>query len=130
MFARLKNFDLYRRIPKDLTESSTHSSVLSVCAALFMLVLFVAELWSFLTVNYQSNIVVDPSSDQLLRINFNLTVMDMPCEYAMIDVVDVLGTRNDNVTLNINKWQVDESGIRRNYEGRNVEQGEFYLSMC
>lgn len=40
----------------------------------------------------------------------------------MIDVVDVLGTRNDNVTVNINKWQVDESGIRRGYEGRNPEQ--------
>jgi hypothetical protein len=48
--------------------------------------------------------------------------MDMPCEFAIIDVVDVLGTRYENVTKNINKWQVDESGVRRNYEGRNVEQ--------
>lgn len=69
-----------------------------------------------------TNIVIDPNTESLLRINFNITVLDMPCEYATIDVVDVLGSRNDNVTLNINKWQVDEMGIRRNYEGRNLEQ--------
>ncbi len=33
-----------------------------------------------------------------------------------------MGTRNENVTKNINKWQVDENGIRKNYEGRNREQ--------
>eukprot|EP00607_Mallomonas_marina_P001957 CAMPEP_0182428972 /NCGR_PEP_ID=MMETSP1167-20130531/25169_1 /TAXON_ID=2988 /ORGANISM="Mallomonas Sp, Strain CCMP3275" /LENGTH=386 /DNA_ID=CAMNT_0024612237 /DNA_START=330 /DNA_END=1490 /DNA_ORIENTATION=+ len=48
--------------------------------------------------------------------------MDMPCEFATIDVVDVLGTRNDNVTKNINKWQLDARGVRKNYEGRNREQ--------
>ncbi len=122
MWARIKDFDLYRKIPKDLTESSTVSTILSLCAALFMLVLFVAELWAFLTIHYETNIIIDPGTDSLLRINFNITVLDMPCEYATIDVVDVLGTRNDNVTLNVNKWQVDENGVRRNYEGRNVQQ--------
>lgn len=46
----------------------------------------------------------------------------MPCEYAVVDVVDILGTRNDNVTKNINKWKVDSFGIRQTYEGRNIEQ--------
>jgi thiol-disulfide isomerase/thioredoxin len=122
MWARIKDFDLYRRIPKDLTETSTHSTILSVCAALFMLVLFIAELWAFLTINLQTNIIIDPNTDNSLRINFNITVLDMPCEYASIDVVDVLGTRRDNVTFNINKWQVDENGIRQGYEGRNLQQ--------
>ena len=48
--------------------------------------------------------------------------MDIPCEYAIIDVIDVLGTRKDNITKNINKWQVDAKGVKRNYEGRNMEQ--------
>jgi thiol-disulfide isomerase/thioredoxin len=122
MFSRLKDFDLYRKIPKDLTETSTLSAGLSVCAAIFMLVLFVAELWSFLTLNFATNIILDPNTDTLLRINFNITVLDIPCEYAVIDVVDVLGTRKDNLTVNINKWQVDENGLRQNYEGRNLEQ--------
>ena len=106
MFSKLRDYDLYRKIPKDLTETTLHGSVLSICACIFMLSLFVAELWAFLTLQIVSNVVIDPNTDTLLRINFNITVMDMPCEYATIDVVDVLGSRYDNVTRNINKWQV------------------------
>ena len=124
MFSRFKDIDFYRKIPKDLTESSTHGSVLSLCAAVFMLVLFIAELWAFLTTQITTNIIVDPNTETQLRINFNITMLDMPCEFVAIDVVDVLGTRRDNVSLNINKWQVDENGIRRGYEGRNIEQRE------
>jgi thiol-disulfide isomerase/thioredoxin len=122
MFSRLKDFDFYRKIPKDLTETSALSAGLSLCAAVFMLVLFIAELWAFLTLSISTNIVLDPNTDKLLRINFNITVLSIPCEYAVVDVVDVLGTRKDNVSVNINKWQVDENGLRRNYEGRNLEQ--------
>ena len=46
----------------------------------------------------------------------------MPCEFATIDVKDVLGTRQDNVTKNINKWQVDETGIKSAYGALNHEQ--------
>ena len=119
---RLKDFDFYRTVEKELTHSSTHGSVLSLCASVFMLILFIAELWAFLSTSIASNVVIDPNTDSQLRINFNITVLDLPCEFAVIDVVDVLGTRSDNVTKNINKWQIDESGARRNYEGRNTEQ--------
>lgn len=122
MWTRFKDFDLYRKVPKDLTESTTPSTVLSLCAALFMLILFIAELWAFLTVHWETNVVIDDNLDNQLRINFNITVFDVPCEYLSLDIVDVLGTRNDNVTLNVNKWQVDEHGMRRNYEGRNTQQ--------
>lgn len=122
MINKLKEFDLYRRIPKDLTEASTHGSILSICASIFMLVLFVAELWAFLSTQTTTNIVIDSHSDNLLQINFNITVLDMPCEYATIDVIDVLGTRENNVTKNVLKWQIDENGIRQGYHGHNVEQ--------
>lgn len=122
MLSKLKEFDFYRKIPKDLTETTFHGSILSVCASVFMLVLFIAELWAFLSSQVVTNVIIDPNTDSQLRINFNITVLDIPCEYLTIDVVDVLGTKKDNVTRNVNKWKVDEAGFRRNYEGRNTEQ--------
>ena len=92
-----------------------------------MLIVFVAELWSFMSLQLATNIIIDPNVDTLLKINFNVTVLDMPCEFATIDVVDVLGTRNDNVTKNINKWQIDSAGFRRNYAGRNREQPDLQI---
>lgn len=41
---------------------------------------------------FHSAVMIDPSSNDLLRINFNITVLDVPCEFAAIDVVDVLGS--------------------------------------
>jgi protein disulfide-isomerase-like protein len=122
MFSKLREFDFYRRIPKDLTEASTHGSILSICASIFMVVLFALELSSFLSVKYTSSVGIDTSTEAMLRINFNITMLDLPCEFATIDVVDVLGSRFDNVTKNINKWQIDSEGVRRNYAGRNREQ--------
>jgi thiol-disulfide isomerase/thioredoxin len=122
MLNKLKEYDFYRRIPKDLTETTTHGSVLSLMAIVFMATLFFAELTSYLSIDYTSNVVVDPNMDNLLRINFNITLLDVPCEFAMIDVIDVLGTREDNVTKNVNKWQVDSTGLRRDFHGRNRDQ--------
>ncbi len=123
----LREFDFYRRVEKSLYDKGTiHGSILSISAAIFLMVLFVAELWAFLSPQVVSNVVIDSNSDAMLRINFNITMMDLPCEFAVIDVVDILGTRSDNVTKNINKWQVDESGLRRSYEGRNAEQRDIH----
>ena len=122
MMNKIKDFDLYRQIPRDLTEATKHGSVMSLCACTFMLVLFIAELWAFLTMTLTSNVIIDPVADSRLRINFNITTLDLPCEYAVIDVVDVLGTRNSNVTKSISKWQIDSAGKRRMYEGRNTQQ--------
>lgn len=44
----------------------------------------------------------------------------------MLDVVDVLGTRNDNVTKNINKWNVNQHGERMGYDGKRVYTSESF----
>ena len=57
-----------------------------------------------------------------LRINFNVTMLDLMCDYVTVDVVDVLGTNSMNVTKNVEKWQLDETGKRMIFQGRNREQ--------
>lgn len=38
-----------------------------------------------------------------LRINFNITMLSLPCDYASVDVLDLLGTNKVNMTKNIVK---------------------------
>jgi thiol-disulfide isomerase/thioredoxin len=123
MLSRFKQYDLYRRIPKDLTETSAFGAVLSLCAVFFMAVLFAAELWAFLYSPVSTNVILDPNNDQSLRINFNITLLEIPCEYASIVVVDVLGTRKEDFTFGsyLNKWTVDPSGTRSVDRGYNHE---------
>lgn len=44
MLSKLREFDFYRRIPKDLTEGSLHGSLLSFLAFAFLIGLFTVEL--------------------------------------------------------------------------------------
>ncbi|KAG1700932.1 Integrator complex subunit 14 [Nymphon striatum] len=56
-------FDIYRKIPKDLTQPTTTGAVISICCCLFMFLLFFSELLSFISVEVVSELFVDnPSS--------------------------------------------------------------------
>lgn len=118
----LKMMDFFRKIPADLTETTVTGAALSVAACLFMGVLFVVELYAFLSTTVETGVMLDTNTDSLLRINFNVTMLDLQCEYAAVDVVDVLGTNSMNVTKNVEKWQLDEHGKRMIFQGRNREQ--------
>ena len=110
---RIRNMDFYRKIPKDLTEGTFSGGGLSVAGAVFMIILFVLELNNYMTINNVSRIVMDDSNDDMLQINFNITLPKLPCEYASVDVSDVLGTHRVNLTKNIRKWRVGELGEQR-----------------
>jgi len=114
--------DFFRKVPTDLTEATIVGATLSIVAGVFMAVLFVVELWAFLNTTIETGIMLDTNAQALLRINFNVTMLDLQCDYAAIDVVDVLGTNSMNVSKNVEKWQLDETGKRMIFQGRNREQ--------
>jgi thiol-disulfide isomerase/thioredoxin len=68
-----------------------------------------------------TDLALDSNKEPRVRLNFNITMMDLKCEYAMVDVVSVLGTQQ-NVSSHVTKWNVDAAGIRQRYQGRNKEQ--------
>jgi hypothetical protein len=118
----LKVIDFFRKIPADLTEATVVGATLSIAAGVFMAILFVVELWAFLSTTIETGVMLDTNAETLLRINFNVTMLDLRCDYAAVDVVDVLGTNSMNVTKNVEKWQLDETGKRMIFQGRNREQ--------
>lgn len=77
-------------------------------AALFMMFLFGMELSNYLAVSSTTSIIVDKSSDgDFLRIDFNVSFPALSCEFASVDVSDVLGTNRLNITKTIRKFSID-----------------------
>lgn len=74
----------------------------------------------------EASVALDKSDDPRIRVNFNITMMDLKCDYAVVDVVSSLGTEQ-NVSTHVTKWHVDGDGIRRRYQGRNKHQTEIEL---
>ncbi|ONK65910.1 uncharacterized protein A4U43_C06F2250 [Asparagus officinalis] len=106
--SKLKSVDFYRKIPRDLTEASISGAGLSIIAALAMMFLFGMELNNYLTVNTSTSVVVDRSTDaEFLRIDFNISFPALSCEFASVDVSDILGTNRLNITKTVRKFSID-----------------------
>ncbi|CAO2835955.1 unnamed protein product [Amaranthus hypochondriacus] len=106
--SKLKSVDFYRKIPRDLTEASLSGAGLSIVAAFCMIFLFGMELSSYLSLNTSTAVVVDKSPDgEFLRIDFNMSFPALSCEFASVDVSDVLGTNRLNITKTIRKFSID-----------------------
>lgn len=118
--------DMYRKVPVDLMEGTKRGSFLSLFAVFAMLVLFLLETGEFFRKRMVADLALDSSDETRVRLNFNITMMDLRCEFTVVDVVSVLGTEL-NVSSNINKWHVDGSGVRRLFHGRNKEQHDIAL---
>jgi len=115
----LSSVDFYRRVPKDLTEATALGAFMSLCAMGVMAVLFLSETAAFARTNIATSITLDENTQPQIRLNFNITMLDLHCDYVSVDVWDALGTNRQNVTKNVEKWQLDSDGKRRIFSGRN-----------
>lgn len=119
---------MYRKVPVDLLEGTKRGSFVSIGALFVMLSLFLLETLSFFTSSsLQTDVSLDRNRDPKLRVNINITMMDMSCDYATVDVVSPLGT-SLNVTTHLSKFALDAEGVRQRYKGRNFQQHDIILS--
>ena len=118
--------DMYRKIPTDLMEGSRRGSILSQLSLLVMVILFFMETKAFF---FSGKLVTDlamdvSGEDKRIRLNFNITMMDLKCDWAVIDVVSVLGT-DQNVTAHEFQVQQDlECLITAGSARRSMEKTE------
>jgi hypothetical protein len=121
------HIDLYRKVPTDFLEGSKRGSIMSYISLAGMMLLFLLETKAFFSGKLTTYLTMDVSGEDLrIRLNFNITMMDLKCDWAVIDVVSVLGT-NQNVTAHVTKWNIDANGVRQGYRGRNRNQKDISL---
>jgi len=107
----LKNVHFYRKVPRDLTEATLAGGTISLISSIVMAYLFITNFSAFLSVDTKTSIVLDASTEKKLQINFNVTVHHLPCRFASLDIVDVMGTHLQNVSANIVKTRIDAQGV-------------------
>ena len=67
VLAKLRHFDVYRKLPLDLTQPTTPGAILSIISITAIVILFTSELVSFLQVQTQSTMYIaqDDADDKL-----------------------------------------------------------------
>lgn len=89
----VKRFDLYRKVPRDLTEPTLSGAAVSCCTVTFAAYLFFSQLSVFMRVTWESDMIIDESrTEEKLQINLNVTLPSMPCELLSFDAQDVMGS--------------------------------------
>ena len=126
----IANLDMYRKVPIDLLEGSRQGSIISWIALTVIAILFLMETKAFFTNGVETELTLDHNNDKLLRVNFNITMMDLKCEYAQLNVVSVFGGKehsHNTTAAFVTKFTVDSNQIRRQFMNRNMQQHDINL---
>ncbi|KAG8188412.1 hypothetical protein JTE90_007987 [Oedothorax gibbosus] len=128
----VRRFDIYRKIPKDLTQPTLTGAIISVCCCCFICILFLSEFLHFINVNVTSELFVDnPGDNDRILVHLNITLPRLPCSVLGLDIQDEMGRHEVGFVENILKTPLgsNEEGCR--FEGRfyiNKVPGNFHVS--
>ncbi|EQC42027.1 hypothetical protein SDRG_00872 [Saprolegnia diclina VS20] len=105
-------FDFFRKIPEDLQTSSGTSTFFTITTVVVMFYLIVAEYAAYLASSSRtvSRVVMDSHQEDLLRINFNISLTSIPCHHVSVDVSDHMGQRFANITRHIRRFELTDEG--------------------
>jgi len=89
----IRRLDIYRKIPKDLTQPTGTGACISVMSVLFICYLLFAELYAFITPELVSELFVDDPTRHHDRIPvlIDISLYNTQCEFLGLDIQDDLG---------------------------------------
>ena len=127
----IRRLDIYRKVPKDLTQPTTTGACVSVCSVLFIVFLMTSELGSFIQTDVISEIFVDiPSSEKKISVRLNVTFPKLNCDFVGLDIQDEKGRHEVGFHENTEKIELN-GGLGCRFEGLfyvNRVPGNFHLS--
>jgi len=92
---RVRDAHFFRKVPRDVSEGSVLGGILSVVAVLTIGWLVWSEYSEWNVVRQTSKMQLDhtsmpsplgPSAAESIRVNFNISMLRMPCSYATLQV--------------------------------------------
>ena len=109
---RLRKLDIYRKVPKDLTEGSAVGGFITTISVIVLLMLTIAELRNLTTIANETELIIDRSEDGAFRINLNVTVIGLSCEFLSVDLKNALGTNREDLNDNtLHKFSLGTSQV-------------------
>ena len=108
---KIKELDVYKKVPQNLAEPTLIGAVISIFAAGCMMLLFFTELNRYLTPTTSSEMFVDVNrGSEQLPISFDVTLHKFPCAGVSVDAQDVMGTHIPNISESIVLMRLDQNG--------------------
>ncbi|KAI0771208.1 Sec1-like protein [Trametes elegans] len=96
---------------EDVKVKTRTGALLTLIAAAIILSFTTIEFFDYRRVNVDTSIIVDRSRGEKLTVNMNVTFPRVPCYLLSLDVMDISGETQSDITHNILKTRLDERGV-------------------
>jgi len=88
----ISSFDSFARLPKEMTEVTATGGIFTVFAFFTLIAIIVLEFNQLFVLETITAMEMDPFNEEQMEIHFNVTMLDLPCEFTRIDIIDTFGT--------------------------------------
>jgi hypothetical protein len=108
---KLKSIDVYKRMPKELSEGTISGALVSIVSIAFIIVLFLYELNIFLSHTTSTEMHVDTGhAGGKIRVNIDIVMPRMPCAIISVDLMDIMGKHEVNMGKELLRDALDYNG--------------------
>ncbi|CAH0487931.1 unnamed protein product [Peronospora farinosa] len=107
---KMTKFDFFRHVPEDLKVHTYSGSFFSLLSFAVMGMLMLTHWKSYREQSTKTIVVMDEHQEDRLRVNFNVSLLNVPCTVASVDLEDYMGQRFTNLTRHIRHFRLATDG--------------------
>ncbi|KIJ54243.1 hypothetical protein M422DRAFT_241494 [Sphaerobolus stellatus SS14] len=105
-----KGVDAFGKTSEDVKIKTRTGALLTLLSAAIILTFMTIEFVDYRRVNMDTSIIVDKSRGEKLTVNLDVTFHHVPCYLLSLDVMDISGEQQRDLTHNIIKTRLDPQG--------------------
>jgi len=109
--AGLKGIDAFGKTTEDVKVKTRTGAFLTLISACIILAFTTIEFFDYRGVGVDTSIVVDRSRGQKLSVKLNVTFPHVPCYLLSLDVMDISGEQQRDISHNIIKKRLTKTGV-------------------
>jgi len=111
LFGGLKGVDAFGKTMEDVKVKTRTGAVLTILSAAIILAFTTMEFFDYRSLNLDTSIAVDKSRGEKLTVRMNVTFPRVPCYLLSLDVMDISGENQRDLTHNILKTRLNDVGV-------------------
>jgi len=99
----LRNFDTFRRLDDDFQQGTYHGAVITFLTWGLMVYLMWSEVRNMFVGDYTTEVRLDQDMQAQVDINFDITMLDLPCRFAQVNMWDIFENHRINISGGISQ---------------------------
>ncbi|CAI5747069.1 unnamed protein product [Peronospora destructor] len=103
---KMAKFDFFRHVPEDLKVHTYSGSFFSLLSFAVMGLLMLTHWKAYREQSTKTIVVMDEHQEDRLRVNFNVSLLNVSCTVASVDMEDHMGQRFTNLTRHIRHFRL------------------------